>query len=344
MKKTWIVLALCLAMGDLVAQDWKKEPYMTKSLSGAGINRVVVSTSGGNITVQEGSNERVEVFLAPNNYGSGSSYTMGELKARLEADYELELRVDGKTLYATAKSKKNFRNWDRAVNVSFVVYVSSAVSTKLNTSGGNIALAGLSGSHDFTTSGGNLQLERLKGSIKGRTSGGNIMAKSVSDEVDLTTSGGNVSVTDSKGTMTLSTSGGNVTLQGLDGKVNARTSGGNVKGDQVRGDLTASTSGGSIRFTQLRCALNASTSGGNIDVVFQELTGDIRLSNSGGNIGLTVPSGKGMDIHLRGSRVKTGTLSNFTGKVEEDEVVGKVNGGGIMVSAKGNGSVTLTMQ
>jgi DUF4097 and DUF4098 domain-containing protein YvlB len=344
MKKTWILLFFCFAMGELVAQDWKKEPYLTKSLAGAGINRVVVSTSGGNISVQEGPNERAEVFLAPNNYRSSSSISREELKARLDEYYDLELRLDGKTLYASAKPKKNIKNWDRAVSVSFVVYVSSAVSTKLNTSGGNISISGLTGNQDFTTSGGNLQLERLKGTIKGRTSGGNITAKGVSDQVDLTTSGGNITVTEGKGTMTFSTSGGNVTLQGLDGKVSASTSGGNVKGEQVRGDLTASTSGGSIRFTQLRCALNASTSGGNIDVVFQELTGDIRLSNSGGSIGLTVPSGKGMDIHLRGSRVKTGTLSNFSGKVEEDEIVGKVNGGGYLVSAKGNGSVTLTMQ
>jgi DUF4097 and DUF4098 domain-containing protein YvlB len=339
-----MILAMVWTVSDSIAQDWKKEPYLTKSLSGAGINRVVVSTSGGNITVQEGSNERAELFLSPNNYQSGAKYSREELKSRLDEYYELELRVDGKTLYASAKPKKSIKNWDRAVSVSFVVYVSSSVTTKLNTSGGNITLIGLNGNQEFTTSGGNLVIERLKGSIKGRTSGGNIDAKNISDLVDLTTSGGNVSVKDGKGTMTLSTSGGSITLQGLDGKVKASTSGGNVKGEQIRGDLTASTSGGSIRFTQLRCALNASTSGGNIDVVFQELTGDIRLSNSGGNIGLTVPSGKGMDIHLRGSRVKTGTLSNFSGKVEEDEVVGKVNGGGIMVSAKGNGSVTLTIQ
>ena len=344
MKQTWIVLLLCFAVGELAAQDWKKEPYKTKSLTGIGINRVVVSTSGGNITVQEGSNERVEVFVWPNNYRSGSSFSVEELKSRLEADYDLELRVDGKTLFASAKSKKNFRNWDRSVSVSFVVYVSSMVSTKLNTSGGNIGIFGLNGSQDFTTSGGNLQLERLKGTIKGRTSGGNISAKNISEQTDLVTSGGNITVQDGKGTMTLSTSGGSITLQGLDGKVKASTSGGNVKGENIRGDLTASTSGGSIRFTQLRCALDASTSGGNIDVVFQELTGDVRVSNTGGNIGLTVPSASRIDLLLRGSRVKTNALTNFSGKVEADEIEGKVNGGGNRVSAKSHGSVTLTLQ
>lgn len=344
MNKRIILFLTLLAFGEVMAQDWKKDPVITKSLSGAGITRVVVSTSGGNITVQEGANERAEVFLQPNNYRSGSSYSREELQARLNEYYNLELRIDGKTLYASAKPKKSITNWDRAVSVSFVVYVSSAVSTKINTSGGNITLYGLNGTQDFTTSGGNLQLERLKGSIKGRTSGGNITAKNISDQVDLVTSGGNVTVQDGKGTITLSTSGGNVTLQGLDGKISASTSGGNFKADNIRGEFTASTSGGSIRLTQLRCALKASTSGGNIDVVFQELTGDVRLSNTGGNIGITLPSGKGMDIHLRGSRVKTSALSNFSGNVEDDEVVGKVNGGGHLVSAKGNGSVTLTIQ
>jgi DUF4097 and DUF4098 domain-containing protein YvlB len=327
-----------------IAQDWKKDPFMTKSLTGQGIKHVHAETSGGNITVQAGSPERVDVFVLPNNYKNSSSVTRQELQQRLDEYYDLDISVSGGTVHAVAKPKKNMRNWNNAVSVSFVVYVSAKTSTKLQTSGGNISLYGLSGDQDFTTSGGNLNLERIRGLVKGRTSGGNINLKEVSENISLTTSGGNINAENSSGKIDLTTSGGSISLIGLDGEIEATTSGGNVKGNTIRGNLAAHTSGGNVRMEDLRCALNASTSGGNIDVSISELTGVVKLSNSSGSIDLTVPN-KGMDLDLRADRVKTGGLSNFSGSMEEDEIRGKVNGGGPSVTARaGSGRISLNVK
>jgi hypothetical protein len=96
--------------------------------------------------------------------------------------------------------------------------------------------------------------------------------------------------------------------------------------------------------TDLHCALNASTSGGNIDVEIRELTGSVKVTNSGGNIDIDLPAGKGMDLYLSGSRIKTDKLTNFSGTVEEDLINGKVNGGGTSIRVKaGSGRVSLSL-
>jgi DUF4097 and DUF4098 domain-containing protein YvlB len=344
MKKTLLMAVLSMAATMGFTQDWKKEPFMVKSLSGQNIQHVHAETSGGNLTVQSGSDARVEVYVQPNNYKSVTGMSRSEIQARLDEYYDLDLSVSGQTLNAVAKPKKNMSNWNKSVSVSFVVYVSSNVSTHLRTSGGNIGLFGLTGKQDFTTSGGNLNLERLKGTIKGRTSGGNINLKEVSDNIDLTTSGGNITAENCNGNIELTTSGGSVSLTGLNGDIEATTSGGNVKGTGIRGSLGAHTSGGNVRMEDLRCAIEASTSGGNIDVEITELTGAVRLTNSSGSIDLSIPN-KGMDLDLRASKIKTGNLSNFSGNVEEDEVRGKVNGGGPSVTARASsGRISLSLK
>lgn len=147
------------------------------------------------------------------------------------------------------------------------------------------------------------------------------------NDIDLSTSGGNIEAENSKGTMRLSTSGGNVVLRSLNGEIKATTSGGNVKGDNISGELVAKTSGGSIILKKIVCSIEAGTSGGSIDVEIAQLGKYITLHNSGGSIDLVVPKGNGLDLDMSASRVRTGTLENFTGTKEDDEVKGKLNNG-----------------
>jgi DUF4097 and DUF4098 domain-containing protein YvlB len=267
------------------------------------------------------------------------------LERRLKEYYDYSLTVSDNTVHAIAKQKRNNMDWSRSVSVSFVFYVSANTSTKLTTSGGNITLSGLNGKHDFTTSGGNLNLERLKGTINGRTSGGNINLTELSEEVELSTSGGNITADRCRGKLKLTTSGGSVNLQSLNGEITATTSGGNVKGSTISGSLKAHTSGGNVRLEDLRCAVTAGTSGGNVYVDITELNGPIKLSNSSGSIDISIPGQKGVDLDLSASRVSTSRLSNFSGKVSDDEVEGKLNGGGISVRANaGSGRVSLTVK
>ncbi len=264
MKKYLTLLLIVFASYAVKAQN---QPYLTKSFSNQNFSRVVSSTSGGNIMVEASGSPRVEV----NVKGNGRNWHLSndEIKSRLENDYDLTVEVNNGTLTATAKSKHRITNWRNALSISFHIYAPSGVSTKLNTSGGNIMLSGLSGDQDFATSGGNLELNELSGKIKGRTSGGNIYLKNCKDELNLSTSGGNIMGKDCSGQIRLTTSGGSIQLKDLDGNIDASTSGGNVEAESIKGELAARTSGGNVSLQKLNCSVKASTSGGNIDVSFK---------------------------------------------------------------------------
>ena len=344
--KKYISLLLLICFYQLsFAQNNNDVPFLTNPLTSESIKNVEATTSGGNITVAAVSagQAKIEVFVWPSNR-KNSSLSKEEIQKKLDEDYDLTISTANGKLTAIAKSKRNMSDWKNALSISFRIYVPGNVSTDLTTSGGNIHLTDLTGTQDFTTSGGNLHAERLKGKIKGRTSGGNIDVKDCAEEINLTTSGGNIDADNCTGKINLTTSGGSLKLNNLNGTIDATTSGGSVRGQLIKGELEAHTSGGNIDLQKLSCSLETSTSGGNIDVEIAELGKFVRISNSGGSIDVELPN-KGLDLKVKGSKIKTNNFSNFSGSVEDDEIEGKLNGGGIPVTIRNSsGRVNLVLK
>ena len=320
-----------------------KEPFMTKSLAGQTIKNIQVETSGGSIEVAGGTaNNRIDVFVQGNR--NGEALSKEELQKRLDQYYELTVKVENNKLTAIAKQKKNNMDWKKSVSISFKIYTAPNVSTDLSTSGGSIAISNITGTQEFTTSGGSLKVTNVSGKIEGHTSGGSIDLTGSKDDIDLTTSGGSIEASNCSGKIKLATSGGSLKLSGLKGQINATTSGGSVHGNDIDGALSTHTSGGSIHLDGLDCSLETSTSGGNIDVQLNSLKDFVKISNSGGNITLTLPN-KAMDLRLSGGKIKTEKLNNFSGSIEEDEIRGKLNGGGVPVTVDaGSGRVSLVLK
>lgn len=343
MKKYFFIAIICLQAVYSLAQNRNdKEPFMTKSLGSAGIKDVTAETSGGNISVTGGAADpRIEVYIRQNN--NGGELSKDEIQKKLDEDYNLNVSVESNKLTAVARPKRQNMNWKKALSISFRIFVPQNTSTDLSTSGGNIELQKVSGKQRFSTSGGNLEIDEVSGGIRGRTSGGNIHLSNSKDEIDLQTSGGNVHASNCSGNITLETSGGSLKLSELTGKIKANTSGGNVDGESISGELVSHTSGGNIDLGRLACSLETSTSGGNIDVSIKELGKYITISNSGGNIDLQLPKDKGVDLKLSADKIKTGTLTNFNGKADDDEISGTLNGGGVPVKVSASsGKINLS--
>jgi len=349
MKKILSLLLLSSCTLLVKAQfNAEKDPFLVKSLSNETLQKVLVETSGGsiNVTGVDKSETRIEVYVRAGNWKENSSLSKEQLQQRLDENYTLEVAVSGAQLTAIAKQKKqvNF-NWKKGLSISFKIYVTKDIATKLSTSGGSIALSNLSGSQDFKTSGGSLSVDDVSGVIKGRTSGGSISLHNAKDDIDVSTSGGSIEAKNCTGNIELNTSGGSLTLRDLNGKVNARTSGGSVSGDNIEGELYAHTSGGSVDLNRLACSVEASTSGGHIDVEVVKLGSYVKLDNSGGNITLSLPKDKGVNLDLHGNKIKVDPLTNFSGSKEDDELTGTLNGGGALVKVRaGSGRITLTMK
>jgi DUF4097 and DUF4098 domain-containing protein YvlB len=320
--------------------------YLNKPLSSDDIQLVEANTSGGGIQVTgvPASEARIEVYVSGNN-GRFSSLTKEEIQKRLEADYNFSVTVADHKLTASAKTKRGFNNWRKALNISFAIYVPMQVSTRLSTSGGRVALQNLSGTQDFRTSGGGLDVKQVTGHITGRTSGGGIYVADSKDDIDLETSGGGIKAIHCSGRIQLNTSGGGLHLEDLDGTVTATTSGGGIDGEKIRGEFSTHTSGGNISLSDISASLTASTSGGNIHVEMVSPVKYVKLRNSGGKIDLEVPKNVGFDLQINADRISTDALSNFNGRTEENEIRGSINGGGIPIIADaGGGRVNLSFR
>ena len=345
MKKYFLLFTIVASVLVSQAQS-KDEPYQTKSLANESIKNIKVETSGGSISVAGGSNAeaKIEVYITGNN-GREDELSKEEIGKRLAEDYDLNISVSNNKLTAIAKPKQRNMNWKKALNISFKIYSPQSVSTELSTSGGSISLTNITGNQDFKTSGGSLRIDNLGGEINGRTSGGSIHVKNTKDKIDLSTSGGSIDASNCNGDIKLGTSGGSLKLNDLQGQIKASTSGGSVTGKLINGELSAHTSGGNVKLEDLSCSLETSTSGGHIDVSMKELGKYVTITNSGGNIFLQLPPNKGVDLKLRGGKINTGSLSNFSGSVEEEEIDGKLNGGGIPVTVRaGSGRIQLAMK
>lgn len=333
LKPSIILFLLC--QGFLAsAQNNNQEPYLNKSFANANIKSVNVKTSGGSINIMGGSaaDAHVEVFVNPNN-NNGELLSKEELNTRLE-DYVLDVSMNGTELEVSAKSKSNSFNWKKSLSFSFKIYVPKEVSTNATTSGGSIKLTNLSGEQNFNTSGGSLTVDQLSGIIKGHTSGGSIHVSNSQNNIELKTSGGSITAENCKGTISLSTSGGSLNLNNLNGTINARTSGGSIKGDQISGELITGTSGGSINLTDMACSLETSTSAGSIHVQMKQLGKYVKINGSVGHIDLQLPSGKGLDLDLRGNRISANVEGSFNGEKDNYRMIGQLNGGGIPVTVK----------
>lgn len=345
MRKFTVFLLLFLVASAAVQAQFNgsKDPFLTKSLSAESIRDIYARTSGGEITVSgvPSAEARIEVYITPSR--SGASLSREEIRARLEEDYDFNVSVENNKLTAVAESKGWKMNWKRALNISFKIFAPEKVSVDLKTSGGGISLTNLSGTLDFSTSGGGLHLDKLRGRIHGRTSGGGITVKNSSENIDLSTSGGGIRAENCTGTIRLVTSGGPIDLDELQGDIEVNTSGGGIHGNKIDGQLEASTSGGSVVLRDLACSVSAHTSGGNMEVTVKTLRKYVKLSNSGGSIRMEIPGGQGLDLALRGSRIKVEDLNNFSGQQDEHRITGKVNGGGVQIDASTSGSISLAL-
>jgi hypothetical protein len=140
-------------------------------------------------------------------------------------------------------------SWNSDGNIE--VTVPRRYGIRVHTGGGEIELAGTTGSAKLNTSGGDIVAKNVDGTVELRTSGGSIHADTIRGDVDADTSGGDVRLLNIDGKIRGNTSGGNVrcSLVGLNRGISATTSGGDIELTLPRattGNLEASTSGGSI--------------------------------------------------------------------------------------------------
>lgn len=291
-------LFVMCSIAEPVEAQRSAQTYMIKTFDVRQPELIDVNTSGGFVRLYGTDHEDVRVEM----YVRRNNRYLDDTDVSLD-DFEIEVDREGNTIIAHSKRKSGrWRLWggNSNISVSFVVYTPRAVHVNARTSGGSMVAENLEGDIQLRTSGGSLTLESLAGKITARTSGGSITVKNSQGEIDT------------------------------------RTSGGSIQVDRAEGNLDFRTSGGSIRLSEISGTVSARTSGGSITAGLIQVAEAVDLSTSGGSITIDVPGDMGYDLDLSGNYVRT-ELRNFSGEVERNRVVGRINNGGPMIKARTSG-------
>ncbi len=306
MKKLPILFSICFlyAVTALGQNDYTSDPILHKNFVVKGVGNLDVQLAGSSVEVDGTDGDAVIVNLYAVRNGKALDPTDPDVQQKLE-NYTLDISQKGKTVTVHMESKKNQAWGKNNINFAFYIEVPREIATNFNTSGGSIAVTGVDGAHVFRSSGGSIRLEDSNGSLQAKSSGGSLRISDYKGKIDLSSSGGSIRVIGMEGDLVINSSGGSVGLEDVSGRVIANTSGGGIQAD-----ITA-------------------------------IEGELSLKSSGGSISAVIPKDLPMDLNLHGGNVST-KLSNFEGEMKRDKIVGKVNGGGVLVSiASSGGSVKL---
>ncbi len=292
-----IFIALLSSQAFASGISFRADPYLTKNFTLNGPGNLNVETSGASIAVTGAEGNQVTVDMYVRLNGKEVMVEDAAVERELDK-YNLDISQSGNTISVIVKKKSN--SGQSKLNLSFKVQVPTEMSSKFQSSGGSISIDGINGSQQVNTSGGSIQVVNSRGEVKTQSSGGSFRVEDFVGNIDVQTSGGSIKVNQLLGDLKVNTSGGSVTLE------------------DVSGSIIANTSGGSIR--------------AQLSNVEKQLT----MKSSGGSITAVVPDGVGLDLDLSGGKVNS-KLSNFSGEVKKDRILGKINGGGVPVTMQSSG-------
>ena len=148
-------------------------------------------------------------------------------------------------------------------------------------------------------------------------------------KVNLRTGDGKIEVNGLKGEMDLHSGDGSETLEAVDGKLHATTGDGHIRANGRFDELDLKTGDGHV---EVRAASGSS------------LATNWRLETGDGNVTLEVPGDMAadVDLHTSDGHIDLDMPVTTSGKMRENEIRGKLNGGGSLLSIRtGDGSIYL---
>ncbi|WP_304518082.1 hypothetical protein [Cecembia rubra] len=302
MKPLVILLALFIPSLSFAWLPEQDKPFLSKEFNASGIEQIGLETAGISINISSWTEDRVlvEVFAMRDNQAVSSNDA--QLLKKLEAyDFQIE-QVGEKIELKVDQSKKSGIKMSRD-NIVLLIKIQTPqdISSKIQSTGGAVTLAGLQGKQQIISKGGSLRVIQGTGTIQSETQGGSILVDSYKGELNLSSAGGSVRVEKFSGILDINSAGGSLNLFDLSGKISAEAAGGSIRAS------------------------------------FQEKLESVNLSSKGGSIDALLPKGMGMNVLFKGSIV-VNNHPNFEGEIKRSQVSGSINGGGIPIVFETSGA------
>lgn len=260
--------------------NWTQE--ITGSL--AAVRNLRVKVDVGSVRVSGGSEQGISYIIRTRSFSSA------EAKAHREFDsYKINTYVRGDTAWISG-------DWEggrpRRFSADFSINVPRTMDdVKIETEGGNVEIAGITGRVNTQSGGGSIRLDDLGGEADAETGGGSIDVGTVGADINLRTGGGSIKVRSAKGKVVAETGGGSVLVISCGQEAELETGGGGIQVEHAGGRVKASTGGGSIDLGDVGAAAELETGGGSIRL--NSAKGFVHADTGGGSIELNgVPAAR----------------------------------------------------
>jgi DUF4097 and DUF4098 domain-containing protein YvlB len=243
MKKiivSFIVILLNISLFSVCVNAQHDEllsTYTFSELMMSSVNSLDVSTINGSITVNGSASSQAVVEVHVSQTGStnrrnAQTETQEDVKQRIEAAYDIEVKVVDQKLVVTAKPKHTLVLLGRIrdnYTISFKITVPERINTSLSTTNGNIQMDNLTGKQTFKTVNGSVQLSNISEKVSGSTVNGRLSITNSRSDINMSAVNGNISATNSNGIITMSTVNGGITLENCEGEFNLSTVNGRIR-------------------------------------------------------------------------------------------------------------------
>lgn len=267
------------------------------------------------VSVVQGKDKAVELHYKL--YKNGNPLTMTKEELLTYYDVVVTNSKGEISIVSKSKMKNKTNNWKEYIHLAIEVRVPANTLSVIESIDGDIALQGLQGKQYCKTQDGDIAVSNITGTI------------------DVYTGDGDIAVADSRGNAQVKTNDGDVAINKLIGNVEVVSGDGDIAINNLIGMLNAKAVDGDIKVSIVKGGIIAHSGDGDIVCRVEELKGELTVSNGDGDISVTLPKGIGMNLEMRGEDLKIG-FADFDGELDDDYIIGKVNGGGIPVSIKTN--------
>jgi len=260
-----------------------------------------VLTRSGDITVRNGTAGTVSIHA---KIHSGVSWLGGDHKAEVqELQNNPPIRQNGNSIRI---DYVHFSN----ISVDYEITVPENTAVRTHTGSGDQTVEGLKGNIDLESGSGDLKLARLSGEMRFQTGSGNVRGRELSGPAKAKAGSGDIEIEEiGAGDVDIRTGSGNITVNGINGGFRAEAGSGDIHGKGLPKNMWSVRAGS-----------------GNVTLyVPSDAAFDVDISSNSGNVTLGHPVTTTIEGRVRESR---------------KSVVGKVRGGGPMVSVRtGSGNV-----
>jgi len=224
-----------------------QEKEIKKSFSG--VSEVSLNTASGDLTLEKGSGNSVDVVV---------THTYDD------EEYEAKMRMSGSKLIMEEKfHARNMRG-----SSQWLVRVPENIE------------------FDFNTGSGDLGITDLVIDMEGNSGSGDVDFEDVQGEFKMNTGSGDYSITNLKGELKVNTGSGDIRVEESEGKFRGNTGSGDIKVGSVKGAAKMNTGSGDVRISDITVTESSGFNSGSGDVSVElaaPLGEDINVNSGSGD-------------------------------------------------------------